>query len=102
MTDNETQEFTQKFPKLTQAVTGTSDLPLRAYREFERILAQIEATWGTLAGHEYLENLLMTQRTDRQGFSDGIASELIRLHLLHIQLYPERHHNPNDPFAQIR
>lgn len=94
-------EFARKFPKLAQALGESSCYPLNVYLRFERILKQIESVWGTLAGHEYLETLLMTQRTDRQGFEDPVASELIRIHLLHIKHFPERHRNPYDPFAQI-
>ena len=94
-------EFARKFPKLAQALQESSHYPLNVYLRFERILRQIETVWGTLAGHEYLETLLMTQRTDRQGFADPVASELIRIHLLHIKHFPERHSNPHDPFAQI-
>lgn len=102
MNDIATEEFARKFPKLARALAENSLYPLNVYSRFERILKQIEAVWGTLAGHEYLETLLMTNRTDRQGFDDPVASELIRIHLLHIKHYPERHHNPNDPFSQIR
>jgi hypothetical protein len=94
-------EFARKFPKLATALGESSHYPLNVYLRFERILKQIESVWGTLAGHEYLETLLMTQRTDRQGFEDPVASELIRIHLLHIKQYPGRHGHPNDPFAQI-
>jgi hypothetical protein len=96
----EVAEFARKFPKLAQALQESSQYPLHVYTRFERILRQIEAVWGTLAGHEYLETLLMTQRTDRKGFEDPVATELIRIHLLHIKHFPERHHNPNDPFAR--
>lgn len=102
MDDTDAAEFARKFPKLASALEESSLYPLNVYARFERILKQIESVWGTLAGHEYLETLLMTQRTDRQGFDDPVASELIRIHLLHIKQYPERHHHPNDPFAQIR
>jgi hypothetical protein len=98
---DEAAEFARKFPKLARALEESSLYPLNVYARFERILKQIEAVWGTLAGHEYLETLLMTQRADRQGFEDPVASELIRIHLLHIKHYPERHANPNDPFARI-
>lgn len=101
MHDDETGEFVRKFPKLAQALENSSRYPLNVYNRFERILQQIEAVWGTLAGHEYLETLLMTNRSDRQGFEDPIASELIRIHLLHIKHYPQRHHNPNDSFSRI-
>jgi hypothetical protein len=101
MNATDAAEFVRKFPKLALALEKTSLYPLNSYIRFERILTQIEDVWGTLAGHEYLEDLLMTQRTDRQGFEHDVASELIRIHLLHILQYPERHHNPHDPFAQI-
>lgn len=101
MNDTTNAEFVRKFPKLANALESSGRYPLHAYSRFERILQQIEAVWGTLAGHEYLETLLLTNRTDRQGFDDPVASELIRIHLLHIKHYPERHHNPNDPFSQL-
>lgn len=94
-------EFARKFPKLAHALEESSRYPLNVYLRFERILKQIEAVWGTPAGHEYLETLLMTQRTDRKGFEDPVASELIRIHLLHIKHFPQRNNNPYDPFAQI-
>lgn len=101
MNDTANDDFARKFPKLARALEQNSLYPLNVYSRFERILKDIESVWGTLAGHEYLETLLLTNRNDRQGFEDPVASELIRIHLLHIRHYPERHHNPNDPFSQI-
>lgn len=101
MTETDIDAFARKYPKLARALEESSLYPINAYKRFERILERIEAVWGTLAGHEYLETLLMTERHDRQGFDEPIAGELIRIHLLHIKHYPERHHNPNDPFSQI-
>jgi hypothetical protein len=100
MDENASIEFARKFPKLARALEEGGLYPLNVYARYERILKQIEAVWGTPAGHEYLETLLMTQRSNRLGFDEAVASELIRIHLLHIKHYPERHRHPNDPFAQ--
>ena len=102
MNAQELEEFRAKYPKMAAELATLGAFPVNLYRQFERIFSRIEETWGTVAGYDYFEELLMTQRTGRRGFSPDVASELMRLHLLHIQRYPGRYDNPNDPFSMIR
>lgn len=101
MTSNEANDFAQKYPKIAAGLVAPERFPENAYRDYQRILEKIEALWGNFRGQDYLEELLTTQRTDRQGFPDVVASELIRLHLQHVELYPGHKINPHDPFSNI-
>jgi hypothetical protein len=101
MNQNEASDFAQKHPKIAAGLVDPSRFPTNVYRDYERILDKIESLWGSFRGQDYLEELLTTQRSDRKGFPDEVVSELIRLHLLHVKLYPGHKINPHDPFSNI-
>lgn len=94
-------DFSQKYPKLARSLGDPMLFPVNAYRDYGRILEKVELLWGHYKGQDYLEELLTTLRPDRQGFPDAVASELIRLHLLHVKNYPGHKINPHDPFSAI-
>ncbi len=55
-----------------------------------RIWDQVQKTWGTEEGAQYLESLLIVEDDrSRQGFDTAIMSELLLLGKLHEQAYPE-------------
>ncbi|MDR0577268.1 MAG: hypothetical protein LBI87_06960 [Candidatus Accumulibacter sp.] len=63
--------------------------PHRTEERFPRILVRLIEVWGQPEGEAYLNDLLMTDRADRQGFPDDVASELFRLAMIHAALRPE-------------
>lgn len=51
---------------------------------FPRILAKLVELWGTPAAGTYLDGLMFADdRANRQGFPSGVASELLRLSMIH-------------------
>lgn len=61
--------------------------------DFPRVKEKIEATWGTLAGRQYLYGLILDDRPGRQnskvkGFPPNIYAVLINLLALHDEAYP--------------
>jgi hypothetical protein len=63
--------------------------PHRTEERFPRILARLADLWGQPEADAYLNDLLMPDRTDRQGFPDDVASELFRLSMIHGALCSE-------------
>lgn len=57
--------------------------PARLEQQFPRILDRIVGMWGTSDLDYYLESLMISDRTDRQGFPHDIAMEIFRLSVAH-------------------
>ncbi len=57
--------------------------PVRIEQRFPRILARIVDLWGTSACDNYLQSLMVSDRTDRQGFPADVATEIFRLSMAH-------------------
>ena len=57
--------------------------PHRIEQDFPRILAKLADLWGDPLMDVYMRDLLMTNRSDREGFPDDVASELFQLSLIH-------------------
>lgn len=57
--------------------------PVQLAQQFPRILQQIVALWGKPELDTYLNDLMVTDRHDRQGFAEDIARELFRLSAAH-------------------
>lgn len=52
-------------------------------KQFPRVFEQIMALWDSSEFDTYLGSLMMTTRSDRQGFPREVASDIIYLHMLH-------------------
>nr|MBL8410407.1 hypothetical protein [Dechloromonas sp.] len=63
-----------------------SSYPVQIESRFPRIFQQIVALWGKPELDTYLNDLMVTDRHDRQGFSDDVARELFRLSVAHAAL----------------
>lgn len=100
MTEQERAEFNQKYPKIGEALKDSDHFPEHLYHGFERIVHQIEETWGTKAGEAYLDDLLMSSRPNRVGFPGQIATELFRIRTIHGEMFPDVSENPYDPFSK--
>jgi hypothetical protein len=60
--------------------------PTLIEQRFPRILAKIADLWGKPALDQYLDVLMFTDRSDRQGFPPEIATEVFRLSTAHAAL----------------
>jgi uncharacterized protein len=52
-------------------------------KQFPRIFEKIMSLWDSLEFDAYLADLMMTTRTNRQGFPREVASDIIYMHMLH-------------------
>ncbi len=55
-------------------------------QKFPRILDKITSSWGTVALHRYFQDILTTDRSDRQGFPPDVMDALSQLHHEHQRL----------------
>lgn len=67
-------------------------------KQFPRIFEKIMSLWDSPEFDAYLGDLMMTTRSDRQGFPQEVASDIIYLHMLH-----ETKDKPGEPntWAQL-
>lgn len=56
---------------------------------FERIADHIELKWDTYIIKDYLNNLILSNREDRQGFPQEVFDAILKLYLLHENIYPK-------------
>jgi len=58
--------------------------PRQLEQRFPRILAKLVEIWGKPAASTYLDGLMFSDdRPNRQGFPSDVASELLRLSMIH-------------------
>ncbi|MCA3131264.1 MAG: hypothetical protein ACK5YW_03655 [Betaproteobacteria bacterium] len=57
--------------------------PKAVEARFPRILARIDELWGSHQLDLYLEELMLPERQERQGFPIEVATELLKLIALH-------------------
>ncbi len=62
------------------------DYPEELERRFPRILAKLVEVWGKPAADTYLDSLMVSDRPSRQGFPFEVASEILRLSMVHSTL----------------
>lgn len=62
--------------------------PHHLEQRFPHVLEKLTSVWGTPAADPYLQSLMVTDRSDRQGFPMDVASEILRLSMLHDVLRP--------------
>ena len=54
---------------------------------FGRIANSIEVTWGHPECETYLQNLIVSNRIDRQGFPVEVGSILLKLYNVHVAIF---------------
>ena len=65
--------------------------PHQIEQHFPRILAKLVDLWGKPAAGAYLDGLMFADdRANRQGFPSGVASELLRLSMIHDTLQSQK------------
>jgi uncharacterized protein len=60
-------------------------------KQFPRIFEKIMSLWDSPEVDAFLADLMMTTRSNRQGFPQEVASDIIYLHMLH-----EAKNNPGE------
>lgn len=95
-------ETMEQLPKLRAAFSGIEEkFPRTLVQNYSRIAHKIDERWGSRAAIPYLDSLILSERSERQGFSDAILDEIAFLKQLHEYLYPSISRNPHDPFANF-
>lgn len=77
------------------------DFPENLAQEYVRILQKLNDSWGLVGAVQYLDELIMPSRTDRQGFPPAVVQELISLKQLHEFVYPARNPHVWDPYYYV-
>lgn len=97
-----TNETMEQLPKLQAAFSGLEEkYPRTLAQKYFRIARKVDENWGTRETLRYLDSLLMSERSERQGFGDEILEEVSFLKQLHEYLYPILGRDPHDPFAKV-
>ena len=97
---NDKKTAVEKFPKLAEAFADRPEMfPHAMAAEHERLARKIEALWGTREAMRYMDNLMLSDRQGRHGFSERVVVELATLKQIHEAAYPAISVNPHDPFA---
>ena len=77
------------------------DFPEDLAKAYVRILQKLNDSWGLASAVQYLDELIMPSRTDRQGFPPAVVQELISLKQLHEFVYPARNPHVWDPYYYV-
>lgn len=72
----------------------TEAYPRQIEQRFPHILAKLVEVWGKPEADAYLNGLMVTDRSDRQGFPADAASELFRLATIHGAMLPAKAASP--------
>ena len=58
--------------------------------KFPKILARIELLWCSLELHNYLEQTLFTDRSNRDGFPEDVLKALGEIHIEHVRILKQK------------
>ena len=95
-------DMVSEYPKLAQAFAEEPDrFPHSLAVRHPRIAHKLDALWGTADCVAVLDELMLSGRPDRRGFSFGVVCELFSLKELHDNQYPQRAPGTNDPFSTV-
>ncbi|MBA3031512.1 MAG: GspE/PulE family protein [Gammaproteobacteria bacterium] len=93
-------DMVSEYPKLAQAFAEELDrFPHSLAVRHPRIAHKLDALWGTPECLAVLDELMLSGRPDRRGFSFGVVCELFSLKELHDNQFPQRNPNTSDPFS---
>lgn len=85
----------------SDCLTRRMDFPQELAKQYVRILQKLNESWGLPSAMVYLDELIMPNRMDRQGFPPAVVHELISLKQLHEFVYPARDPQIWDPYYQV-
>lgn len=94
-------DMVSEYPRLAQAFAEELDrFPHSLAVRHPRITHKLDALWGTAGCIGVLDELMLSGRPDRHGFSFGVVCELFSLKELHDHQYP-RTTSTIDPYATV-
>lgn len=95
-------DFAARFPKLASALAPYGGEAKEMSANFPRLLSAIDNGWGTDGCFDYINHLLLSDRPDRQGFSNEVIEELLLIKNVFEVTFPKLTLNPYDPFSSVR
>lgn len=91
-----------KYPKIAQAYAeDPASFPNGLANLHPRLADKLESLWGTFDCVNFLHDLMLSDRPDRQGFSFDVLRELFALKENHEAHFPQFSLNANDPFSAV-
>ncbi|BAN35762.1 type II secretion system protein E [Sulfuricella denitrificans skB26] len=90
----------EQYSRIADAIArAETSFPGTLAEDFPRILQNIDMLWGSKDATDYINDLFLNDRDNRQGFPMGALEEITMLHQLHDLLFPSFSTNPYDPFT---
>jgi len=77
------------------------EFPEQLATQYVRILQKLNDSWGLASTINYLDELILPSRTDRQGFPPDVVNELVLLKQLHEYTYTVKNPNIWDPYYHV-
>lgn len=91
-----------KFPKIGSVFAKAEQgFPTNLATRHEHVLRELDAAWGTAECVRQLDDLMFSDRPDRNGFTYEVMMELFALKGHHDRLYPQFVASQFDPFAFV-
>ncbi len=99
----EQARLTGKYPKLAAAFLDSPDaFPNNLATRHERVAQELDGLWGSPDCTRILDELVLSDRPDRLGFSFDVMMELYKLKDHHDSLYPQFVISEHDPFTAAK
>ena len=95
------KDFDSLYPKLAKAMSLYGVKAEAMAKSFPRLLKVIDAGWGEHDCFTYIDNLLFTDRPDRQGFSTEAVDELLLIKNIFEFTFPQLSVSKHDPFNKM-
>lgn len=96
-------EPTGKYPKIGNVFAKAQQgFPANLASRHEHLMRELDAAWGTAECVRLLDELMFSDRPDRNGFTYDVMMELFALKGHHDRLYPQFVGNQFDPFAAVK
>lgn len=100
---SESVELTGKYPKIGNVFAKAQQgFPANLASRHEHLMRELDAAWGTAECIRLLDELMFSDRPDRNGFTYDVMMELFALKGHHDRLYPQFVGNQFDPFAAVK
>lgn len=100
---SEIVELTGKYPNIGNVFAKAQQgFPTNLASRHEHLMRELDAAWGTAEGVRLLDELMFSDRPDRNGFTYDVMMELFALKGHHDRLYPQFVGNQFDPFAAVK
>ncbi|MEW6513801.1 MAG: ATPase, T2SS/T4P/T4SS family [Pseudomonadota bacterium] len=95
-------DLNAQYPKIGSVFTKAEQgFPVNLATRHEHVLHELDKAWGTAECVRQLDDLMFSDRPDRNGFTYDVMMELFALKGHHDRLYPQFVVNQFDPFAFV-